>query len=276
MRCMHSVNRCWLCRQVLGRDTNVALNCTKCVAMAKQAVNDVRPRELRLPSACLSGWGIACQIIIPDRIPLKACMQLMRQIPSVTHMYSDGALQTSNQQQMAAPLGFGGAQMGLQQQQQQQPQQQQQGLGAMLPHLHQQQQQQGLGAMLPQLHQQHFMPPTSLGSGGSHMSHPALQGPDLGLLQRGPTPEAAAQRLLQEFGMGQPSLPQQQGMPRSSFAAAAVQQVPVSGTGGGSSSGASHPQQLAPPGLADLLVHAASDDLLNSAVELEERVGRWV
>lgn len=190
---------------------------------------------------------------------------------AVTHTCPETALQTSSQQQMAAPLGFGGAQMGLLQQQQQQ----QQGLGAMLPQMHHQQQQQGMGAMLPRMHQQqqHFMPPTSQGSGGSHMSHPAPHGLSLGLLQRGPTPAAAAQRLLQEFGMGQLSLPQQQGMPPSSFAAAAVQQVPVSGTGG-SSSGASQPQQLAPPDLADLLVHAASDDLLNNAVELEERVGR--
>ena len=193
-------------------------------------------------------------------------------MPGVTHTYPDTAMQASSQQQMAAPVGFGGAQMGLLQQQQQQ----QQGLGAMLPQMHPQQQQ-GLGAMLPQMHQQqqqHFMPPTSQGSGGSHMSHPAPQGPSLGLLQRGPTPTAAAQRLLQQYGMGQLSLPQQQGMPRSSFAAAAAQQVPVSGTGG-SSSGASRPQQLAPPNLADLLVHAASDDLLKNAVELEERVGRW-
>ena len=176
---------------------------------------------------------------------------------------------------MAAPLGFGGAQMGVLLQQQQQQQQQQQGLGAMLPQMHQQQQQ-GMGAMLPRMHQQqqHFMPPTSQGSGGSHMSHPAPQGPSLGLLQRGSTPAAAAHRLLQEFGMGQLSLPQQQGMPRSSFAAAEVQQVPVSGMGG-SSSGASHPQQLGPPDLADLLVHAASDDPLSNAIELEERVGRW-
>ena len=185
-------------------------------------------------------------------------------------MLFDAALQTSSQQQMAAPLGFGGAQMGLLLQQQQQ-----QGLGAMLPQIHQQQQQQGMGAMLPRMHQQqqHFMPPSSQGSGGSHMSHPAPQGLSLGPLQRGPTPGAAAQRLLQEFGMGQLSLPQQQGMPRSSFAAAAVQQVPVSGIGGGSS-GASHPQQLAPPDLADLLVQPASGDLLGNAVELEERVGR--
>ena len=66
----------------LGWDTNVALNCTECVAKLKEALIDVSPGELRLnsavpaPDACLGGalGQSLTSVMMPGQVPPKACM----------------------------------------------------------------------------------------------------------------------------------------------------------------------------------------------------------